>query len=129
MCPAGAVSSRRTQNVNGRRFLLDISETIRLVLEKEDTDGDFQVRAHVLVLPMIAFLKRKWTSARTDLQHRFGTNGLCRWTVQSDAFSRFEFWGTWMLSVLLQELALASCTAASALCWRSPGWPVSRLSR
>lgn len=26
-----------------RRFLIDVDETIRLVLEQEDTDGDFQV--------------------------------------------------------------------------------------
>jgi len=27
-----------------RRFLIDVEETLRLVLEQEDTDGDFQVR-------------------------------------------------------------------------------------
>jgi alpha,alpha-trehalase len=26
-----------------RRFLIDVDETIRLVLEQEDTDGDFQI--------------------------------------------------------------------------------------
>lgn len=26
-----------------RRFLIDVEETIRIVLEQEDTDGDFQV--------------------------------------------------------------------------------------
>lgn len=26
-----------------RRFLIDIEETIRVVLEQEDTDGDFQI--------------------------------------------------------------------------------------
>lgn len=26
-----------------RRFLIDVEETIRLVLEQEDTDGDFQI--------------------------------------------------------------------------------------
>jgi hypothetical protein len=26
-----------------RRFLIDVDETIRVVLEQEDTDGDFQV--------------------------------------------------------------------------------------
>lgn len=29
-----------------RRFLIDVDETIRLVLEQEDTDGDFQVSCH-----------------------------------------------------------------------------------
>ena len=26
-----------------RRFLIDVEETIRVVLEQEDTDGDFQI--------------------------------------------------------------------------------------
>ena len=26
-----------------RRFLIDVEETIRIVLEQEDTDGDFQI--------------------------------------------------------------------------------------
>jgi alpha,alpha-trehalase len=28
-----------------RRFLIDVEETLRIVLEQEDTDRDFQVRA------------------------------------------------------------------------------------
>lgn len=28
---------------NPRRFLIDVEETIRVVLEQEDTDGDFQI--------------------------------------------------------------------------------------
>ena len=29
-----------------RRFLIDVEETIRVVLEQEDTDGDFQISVH-----------------------------------------------------------------------------------
>jgi hypothetical protein len=32
------------QTKNSRRFIVDVDETLRIVLEQEDTDGDFQVR-------------------------------------------------------------------------------------
>ena len=36
--------SHDEKNVTGpRRFLIDVEETIRVVLEQEDTDGDFQI--------------------------------------------------------------------------------------
>ena len=38
-----------------RRFLIDVDETIRLVLEQEDTDGDFQVSNYVMVLFVLVY--------------------------------------------------------------------------
>jgi len=37
--------SHDEKSVSGppRRFLIDVEETIRVVLEQEDTDGDFQI--------------------------------------------------------------------------------------
>jgi alpha,alpha-trehalase len=36
--------SHDEKSVTGpRRFLIDVEETIRVVLEQEDTDGDFQI--------------------------------------------------------------------------------------
>jgi len=36
--------SHDEKNVTGpRRFLIDVEETIRVVLEQEDTDGDLQI--------------------------------------------------------------------------------------
>ncbi|KAF8492628.1 alpha,alpha-trehalase-neutral trehalase [Russula emetica] len=67
-----------------RRFLIDVEETIRLVLEQEDTDGDFQISI-------------------TDA----GPKILSLGTATSNGFKTFDIRGTYMLSNLLQELALA----------------------
>jgi alpha,alpha-trehalase len=67
-----------------RRFLIDVEETIRLVLEQEDTDGDFQISI-------------------TDA----GPKILSLGTATSNGFKSFDIRGTYMLSNLLQELALA----------------------
>ncbi|KAH9998930.1 glycoside hydrolase family 37 protein [Russula vinacea] len=67
-----------------RRFLIDVEETIRLVLEQEDTDGDFQISV-------------------TDA----GPKILSLGTATSNGFKTFDIRGTYMLSNLLQELALA----------------------
>lgn len=34
---------------NNRRFIVDVDETLRIVLEQEDTDGDFQVTTIALL--------------------------------------------------------------------------------
>lgn len=39
------VDEKATESAGPRRFLVDVEETIRIVLEQEDTDGDFQVRS------------------------------------------------------------------------------------
>ena len=67
-----------------RRFLIDVEETIRVVLEQEDTDGDFQISV-------------------TDAGPKLMALG----TATSNGFKTFDVRGTYMLSNLLQELALA----------------------
>ncbi|KIY43976.1 alpha,alpha-trehalase-neutral trehalase [Fistulina hepatica ATCC 64428] len=67
-----------------RRFLIDVEETIRVVLEQEDTDGDFQISV-------------------TDAGPKLMPLG----TATSNGWKTFDIRGTYMLSNLLQELALA----------------------
>ncbi|KDQ56982.1 glycoside hydrolase family 37 protein [Jaapia argillacea MUCL 33604] len=67
-----------------RRFLIDVEETIRVVLEQEDTDGDFQISI-------------------TDAGPKLMALG----TATSNGYKSFDIRGTYMLSNLLQELALA----------------------
>lgn len=35
--------SHDEKSTGPRRFLIDVEETIRVILEQEDTDGDFQI--------------------------------------------------------------------------------------
>ena len=66
-----------------RRFLIDVEETLRLVLEQEDTDGDFQVRllasSTSLSLRFLLFARKKKADERlagcggVDLHHRLWT--------------------------------------------------------
>ncbi|PWZ00833.1 LOW QUALITY PROTEIN: putative neutral trehalase [Testicularia cyperi] len=67
-----------------RRFIVDVEETMRLVLEQEDTDGNFQI-------------------CITDSGPKVLTLG----TATSNGYRGFDIRGTYMLSNLLQELALA----------------------
>ncbi|KAF9974751.1 alpha,alpha-trehalase nth1, partial [Modicella reniformis] len=67
-----------------RRFLIDVDETQRLILEQEDTDGDFQITVN-------------------DLGPKVITLG----TADSAGFNKYDIRGTYMLSNLLQELSLA----------------------
>lgn len=67
-----------------RRFIVDVEETMRLVLEQEDTDGNFQI-------------------CITDSGPKVLTLG----TATSNGYKGFDIRGTYMLSNLLQELALA----------------------
>ncbi|KAF9575463.1 alpha,alpha-trehalase nth1 [Mortierella alpina] len=67
-----------------RRFLIDVEETQRLVLEQEDTDGDFQITVN-------------------DIGPKVITLG----TADSAGFNKYDIRGTYMLSNLLQELSLA----------------------
>ncbi|KAF9041963.1 glycoside hydrolase family 37 protein [Hymenopellis radicata] len=78
--------SHDEKSVSGgpRRFLIDVEETIRVVLEQEDTDGDFQISV-------------------TDA----GPKMMALGTATSNGFKTFDIRGTYMLSNLLQELALA----------------------
>lgn len=92
-----------------RRFLVDVEETIRLVLEQEDTDGDFQISV-------------------VDTGPKFLPLG----TATSNGFKTFDIRGTYMLSNLLQELALARDHGRKRIVLdeaRLTENPVSRLSR
>ncbi|KAI8093215.1 trehalase-domain-containing protein [Halteromyces radiatus] len=100
----GVVSRLKTYNDNGskydtisrrrrashddknkaRKFLIDVKETQRILVEQEDTDGDFQITVNDL-----------------------GPKSFAVGTADSGGFRKFEIRGTYMLSNLLQELALA----------------------
>src|SRR4051794_27120263 len=67
-----------------RKFLIDVEETKRLVLEQEDTNGDNQVTIHDM-----------------------GPKTLTVGTADSGGHRTFEIRGTYMISNLLQELAMA----------------------
>ncbi|KAI8055732.1 trehalase-domain-containing protein [Syncephalis plumigaleata] len=68
-----------------RKFLIDVEETKRLILEQEDTDGDLQITVNDA-----------------------GPKVIDVGTADSGGYRRFDIRGTYMLSNLLQELALAS---------------------
>ncbi|KAG0172995.1 alpha,alpha-trehalase nth1 [Apophysomyces sp. BC1034] len=68
-----------------RRFLINVVETQRLILEQEDTDGDFQITVNDL-----------------------GPKMLSVGTADSGGYLKYQIRGTYMLSNLLQELALAN---------------------
>ncbi|OZJ06189.1 hypothetical protein BZG36_01007 [Bifiguratus adelaidae] len=67
-----------------RKFLIDVEETQRTILEQEDTDGDFQITINDL-----------------------GPKTLTVGTADSEGYRKYDIRGTYMLSNLLQELALA----------------------
>ncbi|KAI7884233.1 trehalase-domain-containing protein [Lichtheimia hyalospora FSU 10163] len=67
------------------KFLIDVEETQRLILEQEDTDGDFQITINDL-----------------------GPKTLQLGTADSGGYRKIDIRGTYMLSNLLQELALAN---------------------
>ncbi|KAI8976896.1 neutral trehalase [Pilobolus umbonatus] len=67
-----------------RKFLLDVVETKRILVEQEDTDGDFQITVNDL-----------------------GPKSLSVGSADSGGYRKIEIRGTYMLSNLLQELALA----------------------
>ncbi|KIO28389.1 glycoside hydrolase family 37 protein [Tulasnella calospora MUT 4182] len=92
-----------------RRFLIDVEETIRIVLEQEDTDGDFQISI-------------------TDA----GPKVISLGTATSNGYKSFDIRGTYMLSNLLQELALARDHGRQRIVLdeaRLTENPVDRLSR
>ncbi|KAI8928960.1 trehalase-domain-containing protein [Entophlyctis helioformis] len=68
-----------------RKFLINVDDTQRAILAQEDTDGDFQITIH-------------------DVGPKTFTLG----TAASGGFNKFEVRGTYALSNLLQELALAA---------------------
>ncbi|KAI9355394.1 glycoside hydrolase [Zopfochytrium polystomum] len=68
-----------------RKFIIDVEETKRQILEQEDTDGDCQITVQ-------------------DAGPKMFKVG----TANSNGYNKFEIRGTYMLSNLLQELALAT---------------------
>ncbi|KAI1306746.1 alpha,alpha-trehalase nth1 [Mortierella claussenii] len=76
--------SHDDKTIKPRRFLIDVEETQRLILEQEDTDGDFQITVN-------------------DIGPKVITLG----TADSAGFNKYDIRGTYMLSNLLQELSLA----------------------
>ncbi|ORX93443.1 neutral trehalase [Basidiobolus meristosporus CBS 931.73] len=68
-----------------RKFLIDVEETWQTILSQEDTDGDFQITVNDV-----------------------GPKVLQVGTAHSGGYLKYDIRGTYMLSNLLQELALAS---------------------
>ncbi|KAJ2368936.1 alpha,alpha-trehalase nth1, partial [Coemansia sp. RSA 2607] len=92
-----------------RRFLVDIDVIEKAILEQEDTNGDYQITVEDL-----------------------GPKVLKVPTASSGGFRTFEVRGTYMLSNLLQEMALARDCGMSQVVIdeeRLNENPVSRLSR
>ncbi|GAA6034834.1 hypothetical protein JCM8097_009323 [Rhodosporidiobolus ruineniae] len=110
---AAASRSRRMsadeQSLKSRKFLVDVDETMKLVLEQEDTDANFQIHA----------------ADKGPKVFSLGTAG-------SNGYNTFDIRGTYMLSNLLQELALARDHGQKQIVLdeaRLNENPVSRLSR
>ena len=72
-------------SVKSRRFLIDVESTKKAILAQEDTDGDCQITIHDA-----------------------GPKAFALGTADSGGFKKYEIRGTYALSNLLQELALAS---------------------
>lgn len=92
-----------------RKFLIDVEETQRQLVAQEDTDGDFQITVNDV-----------------------GPKVLKVGTADSFGFLKFDIRGTYMLSNLLQELALANDYGRKHIVLderRLNENPVSRLSR
>ncbi|KAI7894398.1 trehalase-domain-containing protein [Mucor mucedo] len=82
----GTIQRRASYEDKGknRRFLVDVETTLAHILEQEDTNGDFQITINDL-----------------------GPKTLSLGTADSGGYKRFQIRGNYMLSNLLQELALA----------------------
>ncbi|KAK5105844.1 hypothetical protein LTR62_001974 [Meristemomyces frigidus] len=82
--PQGRRQSHDAQGSTPRRFLLDVDETLKNLLAREDTDHNIQI---------------------TIDDH--GPKSIFLGTANSGAYHRFDVRGTYMLSNLLQELCQA----------------------
>lgn len=92
-----------------RRFIVDVEDTMRMILEQEDTDGNFQISI-------------------TDSGPKVFNLG----TATSNGYKGFDIRGTYMLSNLLQELAIARDHGRKRIMLdesRLTENPVDRLSR
>ncbi|KAL7753878.1 alpha,alpha-trehalase nth1 [Sorochytrium milnesiophthora] len=77
-------SSHDEKTHHTRFFLIDVNETERRILEQEDTDGDFQITVKDM-----------------------GPKSMKLGSAASHGFHKYDIRGTYVLSNLLQELALA----------------------
>lgn len=108
-----------------RRFLVDVEETLRLVLEQEDTDANFQISIYDSG-PKLLALGTASSNAHKTFDIRVRPHFTFLATISSD------FQGTYMLSNLLQELALARDFGRKRIVLdeaRLAENPVDRLSR
>ncbi|KAK2806776.1 hypothetical protein FQN50_005638 [Emmonsiellopsis sp. PD_5] len=83
----GKIPSRRTshdEHTHSRKFLIDVDATLETLLEREDTDRNYQITIEDAGPKVFAV----------------GTAG-------SAGYNRFDLRGTYMLSNLLQELTIA----------------------
>lgn len=92
-----------------RKFLVNVEQTLKALLESEDTDGNMQITIEDM-----------------------GPKVMQLGTANSNGFNRFDIRGTYMLSNLLQELTLAKDYGRSYILLderRLNENPVNRLSR
>ncbi|KAI9151163.1 alpha,alpha-trehalase nth1 [Blastocladiella emersonii ATCC 22665] len=102
-------SSHDAKPTGERMYLIDVGETERLILEQEDTDGDFQITVKDMGPKMM----------------QLGSAG-------SAGFRKYDIRGTYVLSNLLQELALAKDVGRQFIVVAESTLnenPVTRLSR
>lgn len=65
-----------------RRFLIDVEETIRVVLEQEDTDGDFQISVTDAGPKMMALGTATSNGFKSfDIRVSFGRLRFRAWTI------------------------------------------------
>ncbi|KAJ1503763.1 alpha,alpha-trehalase nth1 [Coelomomyces lativittatus] len=92
-----------------RCFLIDVDETEKLILQQEDTDGDFQITVKDV-----------------------GPKTMKLGSAASHGFHKYDIRGTYVLSNLLQELALAKEVGRQQIILHESKLtenPVTRLSR
>ncbi|KAI9317208.1 trehalase-domain-containing protein [Dichotomocladium elegans] len=77
-------ASHDPKSSKAQKFLLDVNETLQILMEQEDTDGDFQITVNDL-----------------------GPKSFLVGTADSGGYRKIDIRGTYMLSNLLQELAIA----------------------
>ncbi|KAJ4318299.1 alpha,alpha-trehalase nth1 [Neodidymelliopsis sp. IMI 364377] len=109
----GVVQGRRIshdeQSLQPRRFLVQVDETLKTLLSREDSDGNYQI----------------------TIDDK-GPKVLSLGTLASNAHNKFDVRGTYMLSNLLQELTLAKDYGRKTIVLdeaRLNENPVNRLSR
>ncbi|KAF1982676.1 glycoside hydrolase family 37 protein [Aulographum hederae CBS 113979] len=107
--PSGRRASHDVQGLQPRKFLINVETTLKSLLDREDTDGNYQITIEDA-----------------------GPKVLSVGTERSGGINRFDIRGTYMLSNLLQELTLAQDYGRKNIVLdeaRLSENPVSRLAR